>query len=117
TRFSRDWSSDVCSSDLADRPGVGAEVRQRAGVELGLALAPAGQQRLAGGLEALVEAGEEGLGAVVEEIGHAPEIGQADRGRGRGRLQDGGHGGLQWMLRCSATVLSCRVFDKTVFPM
>src|SRR5690606_40378080 len=24
TRFSRDWSSDVCSSDLNDRRGVGA---------------------------------------------------------------------------------------------
>src|SRR5690606_40226312 len=29
TRFSRDWSSDVCSSDLAARPAPGARRRRR----------------------------------------------------------------------------------------
>src|SRR5690606_40225922 len=42
TRFSRDWSSDVCSSDLTtweDLVTIGGKIRDEQGVQLGIGLA------------------------------------------------------------------------------
>src|SRR5690606_40499469 len=47
TRFSRDWSSDVCSSDLAG--GQLGELRRQAGEDLSDAEKPCGRGALAGG--------------------------------------------------------------------
>src|SRR5690606_40247827 len=54
TRFSRDWSSDVCSSDLVAQPGLGAgrdlptrdvPAAVRAAAEAGAGTAGGGEQR------------------------------------------------------------------------
>src|SRR5690606_40361840 len=70
TRFSRDWSSDVCSSDLdieADHGVVGDDVQRSAAGDLGDidgdAVAPAVQGVQAGGENG--GAGD-GVGALVE---------------------------------------------------
>src|SRR3990172_10241675 len=78
TRCSRDWSSDVCSSDLVDGDGLPA-----LGAEAEVAVAagqvePLDHARL--GVGGVLPAGEhEGLVAVVDD-----ELAGADRGRDLG---------------------------------
>jgi len=97
---------------FTDGAGVAAEVRQGACVERRLALAARLHPRRPGRLEARVQPGEEGLRGFVDQVGDSGVVRQRNAGGDRGRLQDGRHGGLQRMLRCSATLRPERLFDN-----
>ena len=80
---------------FADRPGVGAEVRQHPGIELGLAGDTGGEALAAGRLEQAMQVGEQGLQFRRQDRGLALDraADAAEAGRGR-RGSVGGAGGL-----------------------
>src|SRR5690606_39690793 len=90
TSFSRDWSSDVCSSDLVSRRWMDFEATL---------MTPTGERRTAGGATATnIEAGFTGWSVagvnVVPQAQYTREIGRAS-GRGKGGDVSGGRGRTQ----------------------
>src|SRR5690606_40287070 len=86
TRFSRDWSSDVCSSDL-DVSGVQAERGRGIRGELGGESVWAGTRRMAASQGAEIGAEVERRLLAVEERGETPRseerrVGKERRPRG-----------------------------------
>src|SRR5690606_41005971 len=96
TGFSRDWSSDVCSSDLiaatptpapaAGPLGSGPQLERRAG-----ALAGSVRDGLSQGSLRLHESGGRVMAQLVFDVARADQIGRATR-RGRVEVQGGGAG-------------------------
>ena len=70
---------------VADRPGLGQEIGEAAGVQLGLALGPAAEQRLPGGAEVALEAGDERERRGGQDLGDAA----FDRGTNLDASRDG----------------------------
>src|SRR5690606_41025821 len=91
TRFSRDWSSDVCSSDLGPAFGEAARAAftdaMRAVAVLGAVLMLAAAWMAA---RLMRDGGDEGVAvAALDEAGARGQIGRAS-GRGRGERRGAG---------------------------
>src|SRR5690606_21548529 len=102
---------------VADRAGIGAEVRQAAAVEERLALAAGRQQLPAAGVETAVQASQEGQRRRRQQ--RVPAFGAGDdldAGVGGGFAEHCGHGGFLSMER-NPNIRPGTVFDNTVFSM